>query len=290
MFACLAILLIAGRRARFTDWVFFLGFSFAGFWAVRNVMLVAIVTPFIIATYFPWKRALPAIAQFAAAGLLLVGIGVSTAQGTGLQFRAAAWKYPWGAAKFLEDHHITSRMLNSYLQGGFLIWRLWPQEKVFIDGRALSDKVFEDFTRIVYNAVGSDPRQMLDQYGIDTIVLDGFEYTSGEPLNLVPVLALSRPVEWHLVYWDATSVVFMRHLPQGVAPIDNNFALNSMEAQCQNYIGNDPYHPRCARGMSLLYQKLGDTGRARSWMRYYLDHAVAPDPEAQAIYGRLIAQ
>ena len=102
------------------------------------------------------------------------------AQGSGLQFRAAEWKYPWGAAKFLQDHHITSAMLNSYVDGGFLMWRLWPQEKVFIDGRALSDNVFEDFTKIAYNITGSDPRQLLaNKYGIETIVLDGFEYTLG---------------------------------------------------------------------------------------------------------------
>jgi hypothetical protein len=39
----------------------------------------------------------------------------------------------------------------------------------------------------------------------------------------------------------------------------------------------------------LMYQLIGDMGRAGSWMRYYLDHAVAPDPEANEIYRRLIA-
>ncbi len=288
LFACAILMLISAFRVRFTDWIFFFGFAFAAIWAVRNVMVFAIVAPFLIATYFPWKRALPAIGEFAAAGLLLLGIGTAVAQGSGLQFRAAEWKYPWGAAKFLEDHHITSPMLNSYVHGGFLIWRLWPQERVFIDGRALSDKVFEDFTKIAYNMAGADPRQMLDKYGIDTIVLDGFEFTSGEPFRLVPVLALSKPVQWQLVYWDATAVVFMRHPPPGVAAIDNAYAMNSMEAQCQSYIAHDPYHCRCARGLAVLYQQIGDNARARSWMGFYLNHAPAPDPEANAIYGRLI--
>jgi hypothetical protein len=290
LFVCLAAMLVAGRRARFTDWIFFLGFTFAAIWAVRNVMIFAIVAPFLIAAYFPWKRALPPIAEFAAAGLLVLGIGTAVAQGSGLQFRASEWKYPWGAAKFLEDHHVTSPMLNSYGDGGFLTWRLWPQEKVFIDGRALSDNVFQDFTKIAYNIAGSDPRQLLAKYGIETIILDGFEYTSGEPYRLIPVLSLSKPVEWQLVYGDATAVIFMRHLPQGVAPIDNAYAMNAMEAMCQNYISHDPYHPRCARGMSVLYQQIGDPARARSWMGFYLNHAVEPDPEANAIFGRLSAQ
>jgi hypothetical protein len=289
LFVGIAVMLIAARRVRFMDWVFFLGFAFAAVWAVRNVILFAIVAPFLIAAYFPWKRALPPIGEFAAAALLLLGFGAAVSQGGGLQFRAAEWKYPWGAAKFLEDHHITAPMLNSYMDGGFLMWRLWPQEKVFIDGRALSDRVFEDFTKIVYNVAGSDPRQLMAKWGIETIVLEGFEYTGGDPFRLVAVLGLDRPVEWHLVYWDATAVVFMRHLPQGVAPLDNAYALNAMEAQCQNYIAHDPYHPRCARGMGLLYRQIGDTARARNWIRYYLDHATGADPEANQIYGRLIA-
>ncbi len=290
LFLALIVMLLAGKRARFTDWIFLLGLAFAAVWAVRNVMLFAIVAPFIIATYFPWKRALPALGEFAAAGLLVIGVGTAMAQGSGLQFRAAEWKYPWGAAKFLADHHVTSPMLNSYVDGGFLMWRLWPQEKVFIDGRALSDNVFQDFTKIAYNVAGSDPQQILEKWGIETIVLDGFEFTGGEPERLQAVLALDRPVKWYLVYWDNTAVVFMRHLPQGVAPIDNNYALNSMEGACQNYITHDPYHPRCARGMALLYQQVGEIPRARAWMAFYLQHAVADDPEAKVIYGRLIAQ
>jgi hypothetical protein len=289
LFAAIIVMVLAWRRVRLVDWMLFLAFAFGAVWAVRNVMLFGIVAPFLIAAYFPWKRALPAIAEFAAAALLILGIGLGVASGTGLQFRASVWKYPWGAAKFLEEHHIRSRMLNSYDHGGFLIWRLWPQEQVFIDGRALSDTVFKDFRNIVYNMAGSDPRQLLDKYGIETIVLDGFEYlSSGEPFRLVPVLGLSTPVEWHLVYWDDTATIFMRHPPPGVTPLQNAYAMNSIEAQCESYVAHDPYHPRCARGLSTLYMQLSDNARARKWMDFYLQHAVDPDPEARAIYARLL--
>ncbi len=218
-----------------------------------------------------------------------MGIGLGVASGDILQFRAAEWKYPWGAAKFLEDHHIRSRMLNSYAHGGFLIWRLWPQEKVFIDGRALSDNVFKDYRNIVYNMAGADPRQLLDKYGIEVIVLDGFEFTSGEPFRLVPVLGLSTPVEWHLVYWDDTATVFMRHPPPDVQPLQNAFAINSMEAQCEKYVAHEPLHPKCGRGLGYLYLQLNDNARARKWFAFYLNHAVDADPEAQATYARLLA-
>jgi hypothetical protein len=288
-FATLIVLLLAWRRVSLTDWLLFLAFALGARWAVRNVMLFGIVAPFLIAAYFPWKRALPAIAEFAAAGLLVLGIGLGVANGDILQFRAATWKYPWGAAKFLEDHRVQSRMLNSYADGGFLIWRLWPQEKVFIDGRALSDNVFKDYRNIVFNMAGADARQLLNKYGIEVIVLDGFEFTSGEPFRLVPVLGLSTPVEWHLVYWDDTATVFMRHPAPDMQLLPNGFAINSMEAQCEKYIGHDPLHPKCARGLGSVYLQLNDNARARKWFAYYLNHAVEADPEAQATYARLLA-
>jgi hypothetical protein len=269
----IVVMLFAWRRVGVADWLLFLAFAFASLWAVRNVMLFGIVAPFLIATYVPWKRALPAIAGFAAAGLLVLGIGVGVASGEGLQFHAALWKYPWGAAKFLEDHHIQSRMLNSYADGGFLIWRLWPQQRVFIDGRALSDNVAQDYRSIVFNMAGADPQQLLDKYGVDTIVLDGYEYASGEPYREEAVLALTTPVAWHLVYWDETATIFMRHPPPDVPALQNPLALHSMEAQCENHIAHDPYHAGCARGLSNLYAQIGDAGQARKWMDFYSSHA-----------------
>lgn len=289
LFIAIIVMLAAARRVSLSDWLLFLTFAFGACWAVRNVMLFGIVAPFLIATYFPWKRTLPAIVEFAAAGLLVLGVGLGVSSGAGLQFHAAAWKYPWGAAKFMEDHRIQSHMLNSYIDGGFLIWRLWPQERVFIDGRALSDNVFKDYRSMVFNTAGSDPLQILNKYGVETILLDGFEYTSGEPYRLVAVLGLDKPVKWHLVYWDETATIFMLHPPPDLRPIQNEFALNSMEAQCENHISHDPDHPRCARGLGNLYMQLGDNGRARKWMAFYLNHAVEPDPEAKTIYAHLLA-
>ena len=52
--------------------------------------------------------------------------------------RPAGWRYPDGAARFLLANHIGGPMFNTYEYGGYLMWRLWPQERVFIDGRALN--------------------------------------------------------------------------------------------------------------------------------------------------------
>jgi hypothetical protein len=292
LFAGAAALLWAGTKARVSDWLLFLAFAAAGIDMVRNVILIGLIAPIVIASYIPWKRAVPVLAEFLVAVLVLAGAGAEIARGSAFQFRAAEWRYPGGAADFLLAHNVSGPMFNTYGYGGYLIWRLWPHERVFIDGRALNESVFLDYRRMANNADaigGKSGEELIAQYGIQVIVMDGFEFTSGEPYLLPAALSDPSQKEWKLVYQDAQAVVFMRHPPPGVEPLNSLEALTSMEAQCAEHIQHLPGQPRCARGLGDLFARIGDTPRARRWMVFYLQHRVEPDPEADAMYRRLLA-
>ena len=43
--------------------------------------------------------------------------------------------FPEAATAFLERHRLDDRVFNTYEFGGYLIWRRWPANQVFIDGR-----------------------------------------------------------------------------------------------------------------------------------------------------------
>jgi len=292
LLAAAAVLLWARSRARVSDWLLFLAFAAAGIDVVRNVILIGLIGPIVIASYIPWKRTVPVLAEFLVAVLVLAGAGAQVARGSAFQLRAAEWRYPAGAADFLLAHNVSAPMFNTYGDGGYLMWRLWPRERVFIDGRALNDSVFLDYRRIAGNADstgGKSADELLDQYGIQVIVMDGFEFTSGETYLLPAALSDPSQKEWKLVYQDAQAVVFMRHPPPGVEPLNSLDALTSMESQCAEHIQHLPEQPRCARGLGQLFARIGDTGRARRWMVYYLEHRVEPDPEGEDIYRRLLA-
>jgi hypothetical protein len=285
-------LLLAWRRARPVDWFLLCFFGAAAIMAVRNVALVALIGPVVIASYLPWKRVLPALAEFAAASALLIAIGVGIARGSAFQLRAVDWKYPSGAADFLLSHHVSGPMFNTYEDGGYLIWRLWPKERVFIDGRALNESVFTDFRRIAFNADsggGPSGEQLLDHYGIQVIVMGGFEYGTGSVYLLPAALSDPKQTAWKLVYQDAQSVVYMRQPPVGVQPLNSVLALSSLEAQCELHLQNDPAHPGCSHGLADLFARIGDAARARRWLGIYLDHPHAPDPEAEKIFQRLVS-
>jgi len=61
----------------------------------------------------------------------------------------------------------------------------------------------------------------------------------------------------------------MRHPPPDVQPLNSFDALAGMETQCNMYLEHEPGTPRCALGLSQLFARIGDTGRARRWNAIY---------------------
>jgi hypothetical protein len=138
---------------------------------------------------------------------------------------------------------------------------------VFIVGRALNEGVFSDASRIAFNADntgGKSGEDLLKEYGIDIIVMDGFEWGAGLAYYLPAALADPAQKEWKLVFRDAHNVIFMRNPPPGLPVLDSAEALVSMEAQCALYV--DRNRPQCVKGMIDVFQRVGDRARLNKWM------------------------
>jgi hypothetical protein len=110
-------------------------------------------------------------------------------------------KSPVDAVAFIHSHHLSGRMLNDYVYGGYLIWAA-PEHPVFVDGRA---DVFE-WTGVLdefgkWAMLQSDPNTLLEKYKIDFCLL-------AQQSPMVRVLPLLG--KWKVVYSDNQSVIFMR--------------------------------------------------------------------------------
>ena len=291
LLAAAAIVLVWQRkRVRLSDWLLFAAFSAAALTATRNIILIGFLAPILIASYGTWKRPAPSFARLAVPAVLAAGLAFGIVRGDFFQLRAAEWRYPKGAADFLLAHHVTQPMFNTYEYGGYLIWRLWPQERVFIDGRALSESVFRDYARILYNhdeGDGKTTQQMLDNYGVQVIVMNTFQYSAGLTYLLAPWLADPSQRDWKLVYSDPQAMVLMRQPPAGVEPIDSLKIFDHMEQECDLHIEREPQYPRCARALGQVFSRVGDYGRARRWLGVYLSHPHDPDPEAEQAYAAM---
>jgi hypothetical protein len=290
LYSAAFMMLVGWRRVRVSDWLLFLAFAGAALMAFRNEMLVGLLAPILIATYFPWKRSLPAAARFAAATALAIALAAAlvwgTARGRFFQLRAAEWRFPAGAASFLREHRISAPLFNTYEYGGYLIWRGLP---VFIDGRALSESLFQDYRRILGTPPG-DPgrRELLQHYGAGAILINSFEYVSGVLYPLALDLAGPAGADWKLVYDDPQALVFLRDVPPGLPILDKSRILDHFEAECALHVERDPEFSLCARRLGDYFLRAGDRGRARRALALYLEHPYADDPEARRAYLELL--
>jgi hypothetical protein len=112
-----------------------------------------------------------------------------------------AQHFPAAAAAFLNRERPPGPILNHYNWGGYLIWKLYPQYRVFIDGRAdvYGDAFMEDFGACYY--LTNDWRKSLQTWGIRTLVL---------PPDAPLITALQAGSEWKQIYTDSEAVILTR--------------------------------------------------------------------------------
>jgi hypothetical protein len=287
LYAAAAALALSWRRVRIADWILFALFAAAALSAFRNIILIAVVAPILIATYFPCRRALPPLAGYAALAAAAAVLVWGAAQGRFFQLRAAEWRYPSGAVEFLRKHGVPARIFNTYEYGGYLIWRGIP---TFIDGRALSETVYQDYQRIL-NAPPPDPIRaaVLAKYGIGAMLVNSYEYNSGTLYPLVLALLDARLPEWKLAYEDAQSMVFLRELPPGAVELPRLRAVDHLFAECELHVERDPEFSLCARDLGFRFLQFGDRERARRALSLYVAHPYTDDPEARKAYQKLMS-
>jgi hypothetical protein len=294
LYASAAVLISNWRKVRLAHWLLYAAFTGASLLAFRNILLIGFLAPVLIAAYF--RPRLPKLnIAWAVPVVLLIGIAVGVERGSVFQLHVAGWKIPVGAADYLAANHITAPMFNTYEEGGYLIWKLWPQERVFTDGRALSESVNRDYRQILYNMDSAvdqmtGPRaELLDRYGVQVVAMNTLEYVSGAVYPLA--LSLGRPenADWQLVFDDAQALVFLRRPPAGtpVYPDKLQRVLQHMDTECAAYIEHSPGTPMCARTLADYWLRNGLKDRGREMLRLYLAHAPERDEEAERVWRQI---
>ncbi len=295
LYSAAAVMLWRRRRVRAADWLLLIAFGAAGMTAFRNTAFVAFFAPIYLATY-GWPpltakfRALDTVTAPAAAVLAGLLLAWKLSYGGLFQLRVAEWKFPVGAAHFVAEKAPDARIWNTYEYGGYLIWALGPRQKTFIDGRALNESVYRDYREML--RARPKNRHLFDDYGVDLIVTNSFEFVSGVLYPLVTTLATSQESGWELVYQDAQALVFARVSDKNSALIaenrlDKSAVFDHLEAACSTYIAHDASLPRCARTLGLLFAKRGQPEKAVGALRTYRRLWPDPDPPIDAALANL---
>jgi predicted Zn-dependent protease len=111
--------------------------------------------------------------------------------------------FPEAAAAFLERHHLDGHIFNSYKFGGYLMWRRWPANQVFIDGRydavLFDENLLEQYFHAHQSA--SALESLARVYGIEILIVDA------DPDRRIA--HLERSGTWARVYWDSVAEIFL---------------------------------------------------------------------------------
>lgn len=131
-----------------------------------------------------------------------------------------AKNYPQAAVNFLLEKQLPAPIYNRYGWGGYLIRRLYPNYRVYIDGRA--DVYGDSFTvEAVRTYDGhTDWRNPLERLGIRTVIIG----------PTAPLSSLLREDHaWTKVYEDGQAVIFTRSGSSDVAnKVDNASSANDL--------------------------------------------------------------
>jgi hypothetical protein len=209
---------LSNRRIDGTDLALVSGFAYAGLLAGRNVGPFALVAAPVLCRHMsaigsqlrqarmPRRTIVPPF-QAAINWILLILVVALTAVKISQPLRTSFNKkleresLPAGAVAWIEDHEPEGKMFNHYNWGGYLIWRLWPSYRVFVDGR--TDLYGNDFLRRYLETQFARPgfQQTFEEYDVNLILMPSESSLSSQ---------LACQESWSQVYRDDVATIWTR--------------------------------------------------------------------------------
>lgn len=113
------------------------------------------------------------------------------------------------AAEFFKSHSLKGPVFNDYDIGGYLIYHLYPQEKVFYDNRP--EAYSSDFSQGTYVASLENPelfKKLDEKYHFNSIFFYHRDYTSWAQKFLIEK---TKDPEWITVFADEENIILIRN-------------------------------------------------------------------------------
>jgi hypothetical protein len=211
-------ILLATHRSIFASHFFLLGgFALLGLLMARNIPLFAIASAPILSEGVSellervkrWKRIESNIAALesplrGAVWPIIVSVGIVIFFGSRYQVQKEALTrfdarvFPVAAADWLVTNPQSGNMFNDFNWGGYLLYRLWPDEKVFLDSQ--TDFYGEALTREYEQAatLSAGWEDVFSKYQIKWVIL---------PIDTALVRALKNNPAWEILYTDSTAAI-----------------------------------------------------------------------------------
>ncbi len=211
VFICMAV---SPRRIRIPSLLLLLATTWSALQSTRHIPIFVLVAVPILAELVQFRLASPAMQKSRSSPrslqilnyvVLLTFLGFTFVRVRSVeqsQPRVEAKAFPAAAVQFIKDHRVPGPLLNHYNWGGYVIWRLYPEYRVFIDGRAdlYGDRFMDDFADLYY-VKKSDWFGPLDNWQIQTVLM---------PPDAPLVEGLRLRGGWKEEYRDEQAVLLVR--------------------------------------------------------------------------------
>jgi len=121
-----------------------------------------------------------------------------------------SWWFPQRAAEFIVRENLPAEVFTSYDEGGYLVWKLGPERRDYIDGR---DTLFgvpriQRLDKLMQALPDSDLwKEEASRYNINTVI---FALARFDGIQLVRLQDWCASRLWQPVYLDEVSAVFVR--------------------------------------------------------------------------------
>jgi len=212
------LILFHSRRLHIASFLFSAFLGYISLKYVRNIGVFCMMMPLLTAPYLPVfeseKNILAGATMLFSICLLLLMIYSPFEFGIG-----HASYFPDGIVRFTKKENLQGHLLNSYGFGGYLIWNLYPERRIFIDGR---NEVYLPLLKKLIQARGDSVswKKLLSDYQIEYALLnytDSLEEVTVLDQNnhrtktYAPFTSTHFPRSaWALVYWDDDGMVLIR--------------------------------------------------------------------------------
>jgi hypothetical protein len=112
-------------------------------------------------------------------------------------------KMPVQAVNWLQENPQDGRVFNHFVWGGYILYRMWPTEVVFIDGQTdfYGEALMREYFEVINLSAGWE--DILDKYDVSWLLI---------PRNqaLAKYMYSVDDDVWDVIYEDNTSVIFRR--------------------------------------------------------------------------------
>ena len=212
MVATIAALALSARRLRPGELILLMAGTFAALLSARHIAIYALIAAPILSKLLdglftggnPGRRLAPRTAAVINLLLLVLFSAFVVRHLHRIvthQPEAEASHFPSRAVSFLAGRRPPGPLFSHYDWGGYLIWRLYPDYRVFIDGRAdvYGDSLMKDFASA--DSLSDDWGGVLNRWKIRTVLL---------PADSPLVVALKTSGQWREIYADSQAAILCR--------------------------------------------------------------------------------